>query len=101
MHQKPELHLLMGKVKFRVTCEMPALTNIAGIIIYGASSSVGVFVTQLAKRIGLFTIGVTGNSEEYGKSFGLDVVINYKKTTDLVRTITHIASFISESCLPP
>lgn len=56
-----------------------------GIIIYGASSSVGTFATQLAKRAGLYTIGVTGDSVEYAKTFGLDAVLNYKTVPNLAR----------------
>ena len=49
-----------------------------GIIINGASSSVGSFAVQLAKRAGLFVIGVAGSSKDYAKSLGADVIIDYR-----------------------
>lgn len=58
-----------------------------GIIINGASSSVGAFAVQLAKRAGLFVVGVAGSSKEYAKSLGADVIVDYRdhKGEDLVR----------------
>ena len=62
----------------------PSSTNIApndnkqGIIINGASSSVGSFAVQLAKRAGLFVIGIAGSSSAYVESLGADVVIDYR-----------------------
>lgn len=66
---------------------MTPCCDVPGIIIYGASTSVGTFVTQLAKRAGLRVIGITGDSVDYAKSFGADVIINYKNESDLVRVI--------------
>ncbi|KAI5121777.1 hypothetical protein M0805_009588 [Coniferiporia weirii] len=63
--------------------EPPADTSCApdngnGIVIYGASSSVGAYAVQLAKRAGFFVVGVAGESTEYVKSIGADVVIDYR-----------------------
>lgn len=59
-----------------------------GVIINGASSSVGAYAVQLAKRAGLFVIGIAGASKEYTKSLGADVVIDYRehKGNALVRS---------------
>ena len=52
--------------------------NGQAIIVYGASTSVGVFVTQFAKRAGFFVVGVAGASSDYAKSFGADVIVDYR-----------------------
>jgi len=49
-----------------------------GVIINGASSSVGSYAVQLAKRAGLFVIGVAGSSSAYVDSLDADVVIDYR-----------------------
>ena len=61
--------------------------NGQAIIVYGASTSVGVFVTQFAKRAGFFVVGVAGSSSDYAKSFGADVIVDYrgKSAEELVR----------------
>ncbi|KAH8112258.1 chaperonin 10-like protein [Phellopilus nigrolimitatus] len=72
----------------------PAITSSAhtteqkGIIINGASSSVGAFAVQLAKRAGLFVVGVAGSSKDYAKSVGADVIVDYREHKDdaLVRS---------------
>ena len=51
---------------------------------YGASTSVGVFTIQLAKRAGFYVVGVAGDSASYAYDNGADVIINYKKESDLV-----------------
>lgn len=48
-------------------------------MIYGASSSVGAYAVQLAKRAGLFVVAIAGASGDYVKSLGADVVIDYRK----------------------
>ncbi|KAL5522799.1 hypothetical protein ACEPAG_8817 [Sanghuangporus baumii] len=50
-----------------------------GIIINGASSSVGSYVVQLAKRAGLFVIGIAGSAKSYAKSLGADVIVDYRE----------------------
>ncbi|OCB90534.1 GroES-like protein [Sanghuangporus baumii] len=50
-----------------------------GIIINGASSSVGSYTVQLAKRAGLFVIGIAGSSKDYAKSLGADVIVDYRE----------------------
>ncbi|OCB89336.1 GroES-like protein [Sanghuangporus baumii] len=52
-----------------------------GIIINGASSSVGSYAVQLAKRAGLFVIGIAGSSKDYAKSLGADLIIDYREHT--------------------
>ena len=48
------------------------------IIINGASSSVGACAVQLAKRAGLFVVGVAGASKAYAKSIGVDIILDYR-----------------------
>ncbi|KAI0094316.1 GroES-like protein [Irpex rosettiformis] len=50
-----------------------------GVIINGASSSVGAFAVQLAKRAGLFVIGVAGSSKDYATSLGADIIVDYRE----------------------
>ncbi|KAL5481120.1 hypothetical protein ACEPAI_10061 [Sanghuangporus weigelae] len=50
-----------------------------GIIINGASSSVGSYAVQLAKRAGLFVIGIAGSSKDYAKGLGADVIVDYRE----------------------
>lgn len=54
---------------------------------YGASTAVGFFATQLAKRAGFFVVGIAGSSSDYAKSAGADVVVDYrgKSLEELVR----------------
>ena len=61
--------------------------NGQALIVYGASTAVGVFATQLAKRAGFFVVGVAGSSSDYAKSVGADIVVDYrgKSTEELVR----------------
>ncbi len=50
----------------------------ASILVYGAASTVGIYVSQLAKKLGLFVVGVAGVSADAAKAYGADVVVNYK-----------------------
>lgn len=50
-----------------------------GVIINGAASSVGAYAVQLAKRAGLFVIGVAGSSKDYAKSLGADIIVDYRE----------------------
>ena len=61
--------------------------NGQAIIVYGASTAVGIFATQLAKCAGFFVIGVAGSSSDYAKSVGADIVVDYrgKSAEELVR----------------
>ncbi|KAL5522724.1 hypothetical protein ACEPAG_8742 [Sanghuangporus baumii] len=52
-----------------------------GIIINGASSSVGSYAVQLAKRAGLFVIGIAGSAKDYAKELGTDVIVDYREHT--------------------
>ncbi len=60
-----------------------------GVIINGAASSVGAYAVQLAKRAGLFVIGVAGSSKDYAKSLGADNIVDYREHQGeaLVRTL--------------
>ena len=49
------------------------------VIVYGASSSVGAYVVQLARLAGYFVVGVAGSSADYAKSVGADAVVDYRK----------------------
>ncbi|KXS20778.1 GroES-like protein [Gonapodya prolifera JEL478] len=49
-----------------------------GVVIWGASSSVGAFTVQLAKRAGYFVIGVAGAGSKLAKDLGCDVVLDYR-----------------------
>jgi NADPH:quinone reductase-like Zn-dependent oxidoreductase len=48
------------------------------VIVNGASSSVGCFIVQLAKRAGYTVVGIAGDSEELAKSLGADYIVNYR-----------------------
>lgn len=52
-----------------------------GVIVWGASSSVGAFAVQLAKKAGLYVIGIAGAGAELAKSLGCDVVLDYRKAS--------------------
>ena len=57
-----------------------AATNIRkAVIIYGASTSVGAYAVQLAKKAGLFVVGIAGASKDYAKELGADVVVDYRE----------------------
>lgn len=49
-----------------------------GVIVWGASSSVGAFAVQMAKKAGLYVIGIAGAGAELAKSLGCDVVLDYR-----------------------
>lgn len=69
------------------------------MIINGASSSVGAYAIQLAKRAGLFVIGIAGASKDYAKSLGADVVLDYRehKGDDLVDLTFHCKHLVFSS----
>ncbi|GAA5886594.1 hypothetical protein JCM5296_005341 [Sporobolomyces johnsonii] len=58
------------------------------VLIYGAATTVGVYATQLAKKAGLYVVGVA-SSIDLAKSYGCDEVIDYrgKSTAELVDAI--------------
>ncbi|KAM0788748.1 hypothetical protein ACM66B_002840 [Microbotryomycetes sp. NB124-2] len=64
-------------------------TDKTPILVYGAATTVGVYVTQLAKKSGLYVIGVAGRSCKHAKEYGCDEVIDYRKKSneDLVAEI--------------
>lgn len=61
--------------------DTPAAFHNSGkaIIINGAASSVGAYAVQLAKRAGLYVIGIAGVSKEYPKELGADVILDYRE----------------------
>lgn len=75
--------------------------NGQAIIVYGASTSVGFFTTQLAKRAGYFVVGVSGSSAEYAKSAGADVIVDYRGRTpqELVCSILLLFQIIASCSL--
>lgn len=58
-----------------------------GVLIWGASSSVGAFAVQLAKRAGLYVIGIAGAGGDLAKSLGADVVVDYRGKASLVEDL--------------
>ena len=48
------------------------------VVINGASSTVGIFATQLAKRSGYHIVGLAGNSADLAKQYGVDTVVDYR-----------------------
>ena len=56
----------------------PAPPNGKVIVINGASSSVGAFAIQLAKKAGYLVVGIAGQSAEYAASLGSDRVVDYR-----------------------
>ncbi|KAI5122715.1 hypothetical protein M0805_009768 [Coniferiporia weirii] len=56
----------------------PIEANAGAVIVYGASSSVGVYVVQLAKCAGYFVVGVAGSSCDYARELGADIVVDYR-----------------------
>jgi len=63
------------------------------LLVYGASSSVGVYVTQLAKKLGLFVVGVVGASAQSAGQFGGDLVLNDKSSNFLADLANAIQLF--------
>ncbi|PAV21615.1 short-chain dehydrogenase reductase SDR [Pyrrhoderma noxium] len=60
-------------------------TLIPAIIVFGAASSVGSYVVQIANHFHYYVVGVAGHSAEYVKSIGADTVIDYRdKSSDTV-----------------
>lgn len=52
--------------------------NGKGIMVWGASSSVGAFAVQLARLAGLYVIGIAGAGAKLAKEMGCDVVVDYR-----------------------
>ncbi|KAM0746333.1 GroES-like protein [Meredithblackwellia eburnea MCA 4105] len=48
------------------------------ILIWGASSTVGVYAVQLAKKAGLYVVGIAGAGGEHAKAYGADEIIDYR-----------------------
>lgn len=73
------------------------LGNAAGVVVInGASSSVGAFAVQLAKRAGFTVVGIAGESGDYVKALGADAVIDYRgKTSEALGS--EVKSQIAES----
>lgn len=71
----------------------PATEDIP-LLIYGASTSVGVLSIQLAKLAGIHPIiGVAGKSKQVALDAGADVVVDYRETDDVPAAIrSHLKS---------
>ncbi|KAK4055710.1 hypothetical protein OIV83_000256 [Microbotryomycetes sp. JL201] len=63
------------------TPDEPA-TDKTPILVYGAATTVGVYVTQLAKKSGLYVIGVAGKSCKHAEQYGCDKIIDYRKKSN-------------------
>eukprot|EP01090_Pellita_catalonica_P006246 TRINITY_DN16451_c0_g1_i1.p1 TRINITY_DN16451_c0_g1~~TRINITY_DN16451_c0_g1_i1.p1 ORF type:complete len:334 (-),score=64.38 TRINITY_DN16451_c0_g1_i1:19-1020(-) len=63
------------------------------VLVTGAAGAVGSIVCQIAKIKKCRVIGIAGSDEklEYLKSLGVDATINYKKTTDMDKSIKEAA----------
>ncbi|GAA6010111.1 hypothetical protein JCM11491_005872 [Sporobolomyces phaffii] len=48
------------------------------LLVYGAATTVGVYVAQLAKKAGHHVVGIAGSSLEHAKSYGVDELIDYR-----------------------
>jgi len=68
------LHLRLGLPEPGSTLPEDAKT----ILVYGAATTVGVYVSQMAKKSAHRVIGVAGSSIELAKSYGADEVIDYR-----------------------
>lgn len=81
---------------FRTKCSAKMSDNGQAIIIYGASTTVGIFATQLAKRAGFHVVGVAGSSADYARSAGTDVIVDYRGKTpeELVRLAAYLSSLL-------
>lgn len=63
------------------------------ILIWGASSTVGVYAVQLAKLAGLYVVGIAGSNVAHAKSYGADEVHDYRgKSTAELAAIIHNAA---------
>ena len=56
----------------------PAISNGKTVVINGASSSVGAFAVQLAKKAGYSVVGIAGQSGAYATELGADKVVDYR-----------------------
>lgn len=92
----PGMKLSDAVYAFRTKCSAKMSDNGQAIIIYGASTTVGIFATQLAKRAGFHVVGVAGSSADYARSAGADVIVDYRGTTpeELVRLAANLSSLL-------
>ncbi|KAK4701754.1 hypothetical protein P7C70_g4474, partial [Phenoliferia sp. Uapishka_3] len=51
------------------------------VLIWGASGAVGAYATQLAKKAGLYVVGIAGSGSSIATSLGADEVIDYRHKT--------------------
>lgn len=76
----------------RLSIPFPADPSFQGkpILIWGASSTVGVYAVQLSKKAGLYVIGVAGAGCQHAKDYGCDEVFDYrnKSTSELANAIS-------------
>lgn len=59
------------------------------VVVNGASSSVGAFIVQLAKRAGYTVVGIAGQSADIPKELGADYIVDYrgKSAQDLGKAV--------------
>ncbi|CAO1614819.1 unnamed protein product [Jaminaea pallidilutea] len=61
------------------------------VVVWGASSSVGAFVTQLAKLAGYHVIGVASGSKDYARQLGADDIVDYKTEKAIPQALLTVA----------
>lgn len=66
----------------------PCLSQIP-ILINGAGTTVGIYAIQLAKKAGLWVVGIAGKSSDVAWAYGVDEMIDYRGKTkeELTREI--------------
>ena len=85
--------LIVSNYRHQLACHNDTSPgNGQGIVVYGASSSVGAYAVQLAKRAGFFVVGVAGASAEYAKSIGADAVVDYRASKDSNELVTNLSA---------
>ncbi|ORY91701.1 chaperonin 10-like protein [Leucosporidium creatinivorum] len=70
----------------------PCLSQIP-ILINGAGTTVGIYAIQLAKKAGLWVVGIAGKSSDVAWAYGVDEMIDYRGKTkeELTREIRFAA----------
>ncbi|KXS17186.1 GroES-like protein [Gonapodya prolifera JEL478] len=61
-----------------------------GVLIWGASSSVGTYAVQFAKRAGYYVIGIAGSGAATALSFGCDAVVDYRDGDVVVTNVESV-----------
>lgn len=53
----------------------------ASVLVNGASTTVGIFAIQLLKLSNFHVIGIAGAGADHAKSYGCDVIVDYRNKT--------------------